>query len=94
MKARLVARERRELSTTQCYEIVVWAVPHPVDPCAHAFKYRLVLISDGRRVIGFDNERGKGDHWHRDGVERPYEFISVERLLDDFFREVDAWIER
>ena len=53
-----------------------------------------MLISDGRRVIGFDNERGKGDHWHQGGVERPYGFISVERLIDDFFHEVDAWIER
>jgi hypothetical protein len=33
-------------------------------PCGHPFKYRLVLIVEGRRAIGFDNERGKGDHRH------------------------------
>jgi hypothetical protein len=31
------------------------------------------------RVVGFDNERGKGDHCHIRGVERIYNFSSVER---------------
>jgi hypothetical protein len=26
--------------------------------------YRLALVVDGERVIGYDNERGKGDHKH------------------------------
>lgn len=45
-------------------QIVVWSVPRPVPPSAHRFKYRLVYIRDGRRVLGYDNERGKGDHRH------------------------------
>jgi len=37
-------------------------VPTPVPPTTHGFKYRLVYIVNGVRVVGFDNERGKGDH--------------------------------
>jgi hypothetical protein len=28
------------------------------------FNYRLVYVVDGRRIVGYDNERGKGDHKH------------------------------
>jgi hypothetical protein len=45
-------------------------------------------VEDKVRVIGFDNERGKGDHCHVDGVERPYVFVSVQRLIDDFMAAV------
>ena len=38
----------------------------------------------GVRVIGFDNERGKGDHRHLHGVETPYEFGGIAKLLADF----------
>ena len=44
--------------------MVVWRVPDPVPPSGHRFKYRLVYVESGRRVVGFDNERGKGDHKH------------------------------
>ena len=42
-------------------ELVVWRVPEPVRPSEHGFKYRAAAI-DGVRVVGFDNEPGKGDH--------------------------------
>ena len=45
-------------------EMVVWRVPRPVPPAAHAFKYRLVFFRGGERLVGYDNERGKGDHKH------------------------------
>jgi hypothetical protein len=31
---------------------------------------RAVYSLNGVRVVGFDNERGKGDHCHLDGGER------------------------
>jgi len=34
--------------------------------------YRMVYVVRGVRVIGFDNERGKGDHMHLHGFETPY----------------------
>ena len=39
-------------------------------------------------MVGFDNERGKGDHMHIDGAELPYTFTTLEILLKDFFMEV------
>jgi hypothetical protein len=42
-------------------------------------------------VLRFDNEAGKGDHFHRGEAEAPYLFTSLERLLADFWTAVDDW---
>ncbi|GHT93212.1 hypothetical protein AGMMS49545_12070 [Betaproteobacteria bacterium] len=94
MKATLILKDRGQISATLFYETTVWRVPNPVEPASHLFKYSLVLIENGVRVIGFDNERGKGDHLHKDGVESQYQFVSIEKLVDDFFAEVETWKER
>ncbi|WP_318252803.1 toxin-antitoxin system TumE family protein [Agrobacterium pusense] len=52
------------------------------------FKYRLFFGKDGRRIVGFDNERGKGDHCHLDGDEHPYMFTTTDALLSDFRKEI------
>ncbi|MHB9118447.1 MAG: toxin-antitoxin system TumE family protein [Burkholderiales bacterium] len=69
-------------------EIVVWRVPKPVPPSEHPFKYRLAYIVAGKRVVGYDNERGKGDHKHLAGREEPYHFNSPDQLVADFWRDV------
>lgn len=69
--------------------MVVWRVSQPVPPTRHGFKYRLAYVVDGVRVVGFDDERGKGDHCHLDGREVPYAFVDIERLIEDFIGEVD-----
>lgn len=71
-------------------EVVVWTVPKPVPPSDHGFKYRLVFVRDGERVVGYDNERGKGDHRHMGVVQKPYKFVDVPTLLADFMRDVEA----
>jgi hypothetical protein len=70
-------------------EMVVWALPQPVPPSEHGFKYRLVYIVDGQRVVGYDNERGKGDHRHLDEREQTYRFVSIEQLVADFMADVE-----
>ena len=42
----------------------------------------------GRRVVGYDNERGKGDHRHLGGREESYRFSGVEALIADFLSDV------
>jgi len=42
----------------------------------------------GLRLVGFDNELGKGDHVHVAGAEIPYSFASLDQLLADFFAKV------
>jgi hypothetical protein len=71
-------------------EIVIWKVPKPVPPTEHGYKYRAVYVVDGVRVVGFDNERGKGDHCHIDGKELPYAFKGVDQLLEDIIAAVDT----
>jgi len=85
MKAELIYRERRVLAEGRLLEQVVWKLPQPVPPCTHAYKYRLVYVVDGVRVVGYDNERGKGDHIHIGIRQYPYRFENAGKLLDDFF---------
>ena len=71
-------------------EVVIWKVPKPVPPTKHGYKYRAVYVVDGVRIVGFVNERGKGDHCHMDGKELPYTFTSVDQLLEDFIAAVET----
>jgi hypothetical protein len=89
MKATLVYRHRIGFDDGSILEIVVWRLPKPVEGCSHPFKYRLFYGHPGRRMIGYDNERPKGDHRHRDDIEEAYVFESPEKLIDDFLHEVD-----
>ena len=69
--------------------MVVWKVPAPVPPSQHAFKYRLAFVRDGKRIVGYDNERGKGDHKHIGNRELRYRFKDIDTLVDDFLRDVE-----
>lgn len=91
MKARLITRFRDVADDDSLIEMIVWHVPAPVPPSGHCYKYRLVYVVAGQRVIGFDNERGKGDHRHVGNRELPYVFEGVDRLIDDFIEEVERW---
>jgi hypothetical protein len=45
-------------------------------------------VKEGKRLVGYDNERGKGDHKHIGDQEQGYSFQSVEQLLEDFWSDV------
>lgn len=71
----------------------------------HGIAYSLTLHDPtGERILGFDNAHPvahsgskfvkpaeEADHWHRTANDegRPYVFVSVEKLLEDFFAEVE-----
>lgn len=42
------------------------------------------------RLIGYDNEAGKGDHRRYGTCEEPYHFTAPEQLLEDFLADVRA----
>ena len=44
----------------------VWKVPKSKD-FPDGVKYSFVYIHNGKRVLGYDNERGKGHHKHIKG---------------------------
>lgn len=43
----------------------------------------------GECLVGYDNERDKGDHKHIAGREQRYRFVSVEQLVADFLADVE-----
>jgi len=44
----------------------------------HSFKYRLYFGRSSERIVGYDNERGKGDHRHYRDKQVPYDFSTIE----------------
>ena len=65
------------LSDGAIVEMAIWRVPKPVPGCVHLYKYRLYYGSENIRVVGYDNERAKGDHRHLD------DFLAAVRLRRD-----------
>lgn len=88
MKAELVFSQRIDYDDGAIVEMVLWRVPSPVQPSTYHLKYSLFYGRPGVREVGYDNERGKGDHRHFLGVETPYRFVSVEQLVADFWSDV------
>ena len=80
--------ERRQTFRAGLIEMVIWQLPQADAERPHGLKYRLVYIRNRQRLVGYDNERGKGDHKHLAGREEPYTFISVRDLLSDFWTDV------
>ncbi len=90
MGAELLFDQRIDYDDGAIVEMVIWRVPSPVPPSAHRLKYSLFYGRPGVREVGYDNERGKGDHRHFKGAETSYEFTSVEQLMVDFWSDVRA----
>jgi hypothetical protein len=88
MKAELLQRQRYVFDDGSILEMVIWRVPKPVPGSRHAFRYRLYYGRYGKRIIGYDNERPKGDRRHVEGREEPYAFSDVETLVRDFLSDV------
>lgn len=89
MKARLIFHGRRLFDDGAIMEMRIWQVPEPVLASRHRLKYSLFYGVPGRRLVGYDNERGKGDHKHLGEVETSYDFVSVEKLVADFLGDVE-----
>lgn len=84
-------RQRAQLDDESFIEVVIWKLPQPLAGSAHYYKYRLALVSENICVLRYDNEAGKGDHKHVDGLEVDYGFAGIDRLLTDFYGEVELW---
>jgi hypothetical protein len=91
MKAMLLAGERFHLNEVTFVEVRIWQVPVPLSGSAHSFKYSLALVANGVCVLRYDNEAGKGDHKHRGDRQVAYRFRDLDRLRQDFMRDVEKW---
>ena len=93
MPAEPLLDERHILGEAAFAEVVVWRVPVSVRGSAHEYRYRLALVVDGKCVLRYDNEAGKGDHRHVHDQEREYRFKDAEQLLADFWNDVEEMLK-
>src|SRR5271156_2070025 len=82
---------RKEYADGTFVELAIWLVPISKDH-PHGLKYRLHFgDTAGNFFLRYDNEKGKGDHSHIGMKEKPYVFITTEKLLEDFWNDVAAY---
>jgi hypothetical protein len=86
----IIKRNEGRTAPPPAYRLRRWRVPSAVPPTTHGLKYSLFYGRPGVREVGYDNERGKGDHRHFQGAETPYTFSTVEQLMADFWSDVRA----
>jgi len=93
MKAMLLKHDKFHDPYGNLVEMKIWSVPVS-GHTPFGVKYSLVYIVDDERVIGYDNERGKGDHRHCNGGEFSYYFVDVDSMIEDFIHDVEEYIRR
>jgi Family of unknown function (DUF6516) len=79
---------KRQNADGTIVDIKIWQLPEATAERPHGLKYSLFYGRPGERIVGYDNETGKGDHRHYGAREMPYAFESMERLMQDFFADV------
>lgn len=88
-RATPVLREKVIDEAGNIVELALWRVA--VGPrYPRGIRYRLAFIRQGERspAVLYDNHSRKGDHRHVRGVEEPYAFVDVDRLIADFVADV------
>ncbi|MDQ5770239.1 toxin-antitoxin system TumE family protein [Thiothrix subterranea] len=89
MKAKLILKDRIVYDGGYIQEMVIWEVPQPVAGSQHLYKYRLFFGLPNQRIVGYDNERPKGDHRHYGEREEAYPFLTIQQLVGDFLADVE-----
>ena len=88
MSAKPLVFLKRQNADGTIIDIKIWQLPEMTAERPHGLKYSLFYGRAGQRIVGYDNETGKGDHRHYGTRETPYAFESMERLMQDFFTDV------
>lgn len=89
-----ILQEKFTMGDGYIVQMKVWQVPTAVRGSKHRFKYSLFFGKEGKRIIAYDNEAGKGDHRHYEDLELAYTFTTKDKLLDDFIDDIEAWLRR
>jgi hypothetical protein len=87
MKAKLIYHVKQYHKDQSLLEVKIWETPKSKNR-PHGFKYSFAYISGNKRMAGYDNAEGKGDHRHFKGKESPYEFTGLEKLWNDFMKDI------
>jgi len=92
VKGKLIQHLKIREDNGNIVEIKMWDVKPSLDK-PHGYKYSLVYIAKGKRVLGYDNAEGQGDHKHyRDKIE-PYTFKDLNTLAEDFYEDMERFKE-
>ena len=62
MKAIRLFHDKTSLPDGSIVEMSIWRLPATDPERPHGLKYSLYYGRPGERFVGYDNERGKGDH--------------------------------
>jgi len=88
MKARLIFYRKNIERNGDIVEMRIWRVQSS-KRMPSGMKYSLVYISEGKRIIGYDNAEGKGHHRPYKNKEFAYDFQDVGNLIQDFYEDVE-----
>ena len=88
MLAILIESQKLILDDGAIIQIRVWRLQTATRERPHRLKYSLIYGRPGERIIGYDNEIGKGDHRHYRDREELYRFSNYETLIRDFMNDV------
>ena len=89
MKAVRIFYDKAVLPDGAIVQLTIWQLPLSTKERPHGLKYRLFYGGLDGRIVGYDNESGKGDHKHIRDVETRYKFIDVETMMADFLADVE-----
>ena len=94
-RATLVLRERYVDEAGNIVELVVWRVPVTLHDTS-GVRYRLAFVRRDAAIpaVLYDNHSPKGHHRHIEGVEEPYQFVDLDRLVLDFRTDVERALEK
>lgn len=84
----LFYRDKMDWPDGHILEMTIWCLPSASNERPHDLKYSLFYGRVGERIIGYDNETGKGDHRHFHNREEAYTFSDVDTLVADFLADV------
>ncbi len=89
MKAVRIFYDKTVLPDGAIVQMTIWQLPRSTQERPHGLKYSLFYGGPDGRILGYDNESGKGDHKHIRDVETRYRFIDVETMVADFLVDVE-----
>ena len=89
MVARLLFQDKFIYADGAIREMVIWRLPELDKERPLGLKYSLFYGYPEKCLVRYDNERGKGDHRHEGDQEEAYNFVSVEKLIQDFRTDIE-----
>jgi hypothetical protein len=92
MKAEIIFYRKDIQRDGSVVEMKAWKVPVSERYLA-GIKYSLYWIKHGAVLIGYDNHFPKGPHCHYGHLEVGYDFSGLDRLVRDFYEDVQRGLD-